>query len=77
MPEASGAHANGVGPDLGPDWKPEWLPIDVNKRPTVLDSGVGFDDPVPVRSFFMEDPTAGARGVRSMGELVLVWVEAN
>jgi len=43
----------------------------------VLDSGVGFDDPVPVRSFFMEDPTAGARGVRSMGELVLVWVEAN
>ena len=59
-----------------PDWRESWLPIDAQKRPILFDCGVGFGDPVPVRSFFMEDPTAGATGVSSIGELVLVWIQA-
>ena len=59
-----------------PDWRESWLPIDAQKRPILFDCGVGFEDPVPVRSFFMEDPTAGATGVSSIGELVLVWIQA-
>lgn len=64
------------GDDLGPDWKQSWLPIDANKRPTVFDCGVAFDAPVPVRSFFVEDPTAGEAGVGSIGELVTIWIDA-
>jgi cell wall assembly regulator SMI1 len=59
-----------------PDWRDSWLPIDAHKRPIVFDCGVGTNDPVPVRSFFMEDADAGAKGVASIGELVLVWIEA-
>ncbi len=55
-------------------WKESWLPIDAHKRPILFDCGVADSDPVPVRSYFMEDPTAGAPGVRSIGELVLVWI---
>jgi cell wall assembly regulator SMI1 len=64
------------GDELGSYWRESWLPIDAYKRPILFDCGVGFDDPVPVRSFFMEDPGAGAEGVRSIGELVLVWIQA-
>jgi hypothetical protein len=63
-----------VGDD--PVWKQSWLPIDADKRPIVLDCSVGFEDPVPVRSFFVEDPTAGEEGVRSIGELVEIWIDA-
>jgi hypothetical protein len=59
-----------------PDWKESWLPIDAHKRPILLDCSVADSDPVPVQSYFMEDPTAGASGVRSIGQLVLVWIEA-
>jgi hypothetical protein len=57
------------------NWKHGWLPIDGNKRPTVFDCSVAFDAPVPVRSYFIEDPTAGQDGVRSIGELVGIWIE--
>lgn len=63
-----------VGEDLGPHWKQSWLPLNADKRPTLIDCDVGVDEPVPVRSFFVEDPTAGQQGVRSMGELVKVWI---
>ncbi len=65
-----------VGEDLGPHWKQSWLPLNADKRPTLIDCDVGVDAPVPVRSFFVEDPTAGQQGVRSMGELVKVWIHA-
>jgi hypothetical protein len=58
------------------DWKHGWLPIDGNKWPTVLDCSVPFDAPVPVRFYFIEDPTAGQDGVGSIGELVTVWIQA-
>jgi cell wall assembly regulator SMI1 len=57
-------------------WKHGWLPIDGNKRPTVFDCGGAFDAPVPVRSYFVEDPTAGQDGVESIGELVSIWIRA-
>jgi cell wall assembly regulator SMI1 len=64
--------------DFGVDdeWKAGWLPLDNNKRPTLIDCSVAYNDPVPVRSFFFEDPSAGADGVQSMGELVNLWLAA-
>lgn len=57
-------------------WKWSWLPIDRAKAPMVIDCSVADEDPVPARSFFFEDPDAGAEGARSMGELVTIWIEA-
>jgi cell wall assembly regulator SMI1 len=64
------------GGEGDPDWKWSWLPMNADKRPLVFDCGVEFDAPVPVRSFFFEDPAAGAEGARSIGELVTIWLEA-
>jgi hypothetical protein len=64
------------GPELGPDWKEGWLPIDAEKAPISLDCSVTATAVVPVRTFFMEDPSFAADGVASIGELVLMWIAA-
>lgn len=64
------------GEDLGPYWRAGWLPLYSSDRPIMFDCAVGPEEPVPVRSIFFEDPTAGERGVRSIGELVTVWIGA-
>jgi cell wall assembly regulator SMI1 len=64
------------GDDLGPHWQAGWLPLFSSNRPIVFDCSGSDVQPVPVRSFFFEDPTAGEEGVGSIGELVLVWIEA-
>lgn len=62
------------GEDLGPDWSRNWLTLNSKEAPVIIDCGVGFDDPVPVRAFVFEDPSWGAEGVRSLGELVEIWI---
>ena len=64
------------GGDLGPHWREGWLPLYPSSRPIVFDCSGGYEDPVPVRSFFYEDPTAGQEGVASIGDLILVWIDA-
>jgi cell wall assembly regulator SMI1 len=61
--------------ELGPDWKPSWLKLINCERPIVIDCSVAPEDPVPVRSFFQE-PTVGEEGLRSLGELVRIWIDA-
>ena len=62
--------------DAEPDWKASWLPLDNSKIPNLIDCAVSHEDPVPARSFFVENPSAGLPGVRSIGALVMVWIEA-
>ncbi len=62
--------------DAEPDWKASWLPLDNSKIPNLIDCAVSHEDPVPARSFSVENPSAGLPGVRSIGALVMVWIEA-
>lgn len=59
-----------------PDWKPGWLVLTNPERPIVIDCSVGLDDPVPVRSFFFQEPMVAAEGVKSLGELIRIWIYA-
>jgi hypothetical protein len=45
------------------------------EQPIVIDCDAPEDDPVPVRTFFIEDGMAGPP-VGLIGELVLVWLYA-
>lgn len=64
------------GGALGPEWRPGFLPIDGAGMPALLDTGVGFEEPVPVRAFVTDNPAAATPGVPSIGELVRLWIDA-
>ena len=61
---------------LDPDWKHGFISLDGTELPPVIDCGVAFDQPVPVRAFPFQDPQAATRGTRSIGELVQLWIDA-
>ncbi len=60
---------------FGPHWQPAWLLLTDPERPIVIDCGVALNDPVPVRTFAFQEPEGGTR-VRSLGELVRIWIFA-
>jgi hypothetical protein len=65
-----------TGGDSDPRWSETWLPINDYESPLVIDCGVRFSEPVPVRAVVFQEPDGGPVGTRSMGELVRVWIEA-
>lgn len=66
----------GVDGELDPAWRSSWLTMNWGGDTTVFDCGVGFDEPVPVRSYRFEEPEAGATGVPSIGTLVTLYIDA-
>jgi hypothetical protein len=66
----------GVDGEFGPVWGSSWLTMNWGGDTTVIDSGVGFDEPVPVRSYRFEEPETGATGVPSIGTLVTLYIDA-
>jgi hypothetical protein len=61
---------------LGRHWRAGYIAMDSTELPPVLDAGVGYDDPVPVRAFVFDEPETATRGTRSIGELVGLWIDA-
>jgi len=57
-------------------WQGSWFPITRFERPPVIDCSVGVNEPVPIRSFFSQEPAVAQPGVRSFGELVKIWIDA-
>ena len=62
--------------ELDPTWRYAWLRMASGGERTVIECSVGFEEPVPARYYRPEEPETGAKGVPSIGALVLLYIDA-
>lgn len=70
------ASMRGADGELDPAWRHSWLTLNSGGDTTVIDCAVGFEEAVPARYYRFEEPETGAKGVASMGTLVLLYIDA-
>ena len=66
----------GTDGGLDPAWRLSWLTMSSGGDTTVIDCGVGFEEPVPARYYRFEEPETGAEGVPSLGTLVTLYIDS-
>lgn len=66
----------GKNGELDPVWRYSWLRMASGGERTIIECGVGFEEPVPARYYRPEEPETGARGVPSIGTLVSLYIDA-